>query len=239
MEHPRIDDERIVDRYLVGRLPSEDEALFEEHLFECADCLGKVQWGEELRRGLRAVAAEDAARANVSRGLLSLGLAAWLRSRRPARLAGVVGLALIFALMLAVVLWQQAELHRVRGLARQAASAGSGLAGPIGDFLVVSLGVVRGGGVVEIRPDPEKEAVLLSLELPTAAAAPYRVALHDANGEVLWRGDDLMPSLYDTLTVVLPSTYLAAGSYRITVEGRSAAGAEAAGEVEFRVLAEK
>jgi hypothetical protein len=110
----------------------------------------------------------------------------------------------------------------------------------VSDFLVVSLGVVRDASdAVEIRPDRGKAAVLLSLELPVVSAARYRVTLRNAAGEVLWRGEDLEPNLYDTLLVALPSSYLAPGSYQITVEAPSAAGAEPVGEMEFRVLAEE
>lgn len=228
MEHPRIDDERILDRYLAGRLSEEDEALFEEHLFECADCLAEVQAGEELRRGLRAVAAEDAARATVT-----LGLLAWLRGLRPARLAGFTAVALAFVLLVSALLWQRSELHRARTL-QTAAS----LTKPVGDFLVVSLGVTRGAGeAAEVRLDPEKEIVLLSLELQTVDAASYRVALRDAGGGVLWTGDGLEPNLYDTLLVALPSSFLAPGSYRITVEAHQEAGVEPAGEMAIRILA--
>ncbi len=231
MEHPRIDEERIVDRYLAGRLAPDAEAAFEEHLFECADCLEKVQWGDELRRGLQAVAAEDAAGATVS-----LGMLAWLRGRQ-AQILGLAALAMLLVVPSATVLWQKAELDRLRGLVAR----GTGLTEPTGAFAVVSLGMVRDGGgeMAEIRPDPGKEAVLLSLELQTVEAARYRVTLSDAAGEILWTGDDLEPNLYDTLLVALPSSFLAPGSYRITVEGLPAAGAEPAGEMEFRVLAGK
>jgi hypothetical protein len=229
MNHPRIDDDKVVDRYLAGRLPPEDEALFEEHLFECADCLHEVEAGDELRRGLRAVAVEDATRATVS-----LGLMAWLRSRRPAQLAVLV---LAVVLLPAAVVWQQTELGRAREAARRAAAAGARLAEPMSDFLVVSLGVTRDAGrVAEIRLDPGKQAVLLSLELPTVDARHYRVTLHEAAGEILWRGDGLEPNLYDTLLVALPSCFLRPGSYRITVEALPATGGEPAGEMEFRVL---
>ena len=223
MEHPRIDDDKMVDRYLAGELSAEDEARFEEHLFECEGCLEKVQWGEELRRGLQAVAAEDAARATVS-----LGLLARLRSR-PAQLTGLAALALAFVGLAFVVLWQQAELVRAR--------ADAGFTQPVDDFLVVSLGVVRdaGGERVEIRPDPNTEAVLLSLELQTVDADRYRVTLHGAD-EVLWIGEDLEPNLYDTLLVALPSAFLLPKDYRITVDALSASGVEPAGEMELRVL---
>lgn len=240
MDHSRIDDERIVDRYLAGRLPPEEEALFEEHLFECADCLEQVEWGEELRRGLGAVAAEEAARAAAAGGLASLGLVAWLRSRRPAKLAALAGLGLALALLPALVLWQRAELVRLREAGPRVAAGGSGLARPTGDLFVVPLGVVRDAGdVAVIRSHPEKDAVLLSLELPPGPAARYRVTLLDAAGEVLWSGDGLEPNLYDTLLVALPSSYLTPGSYRITLQALTTVGAEAAGEIELRVLPEE
>lgn len=252
MEHPRIDDERVVDRYLAGRLLPEDETRFEEHLFVCGDCLEQVEAGEELRRGLRAVAAEDAAHAaafqqraravvkrQATEGLATLGLVAWLRSRSPAARAGLGALALVFALLPAVVLWQQVELGRLRDAGPKIATGG--LAAPAADFQVVSLGVVRDAGVdaVAIRPDPEKDAVLLSLELPPGTAPRYRVTLRDAAGEAIWTGDELEPNLYDTLFVALPSSYLAPGSYRIEVEALLASGTEPAGEMAFRVLPEE
>lgn len=239
MEHPQIDDEKVIDRYLAGLLGAEEEASFEEHLFACADCLEQVQWGEELRRGVRAVAAEEVARVAVSRGLLSLGLVAWLRSRRPGQLAGLAGLALALVVLPVVVLRQQTELSRLRSAVSSPASAG--LTQPMGDLAVVSLGRVRGTGdeVVEIRPEPRKEAVVLSLELPMTVAPRYRVTLRDGGGEVRWRGEGLEPNLYGTLLIVVPSAFLAPGSYRITLEGLSAAGTEPAGEMEFRVLPEK
>jgi hypothetical protein len=154
-----------------------------------------------------------------------------------------VGLALVLALLPAVALWQQTELSRLR-LAQQTAVGGGGFVEPMGDFSVVSLGVVRDViDAVEIRPDPRKTALLLSLELQTVDASRYRVTLRDATGGTLWIGDQLEPNLYDTLLVAMPTSFLSPGSYRITVEGVSAADeqsvGELAGEMEFRILSEK
>lgn len=240
MEHPRIDDEKILDRYLVGQLSPQEEELFEEHLFSCAECLEKAQWGEQLRRGLRAVAVEDAARAAVSAGIV-----AWLRRRRAGQLAGLMGLALSLLLAIVVLptvmLRQRAELDRLRATTSPAPvqqGSAPGFDQPLGDLAVVTMGTVRDGGgePVAIRPDPRKEAILLSLELPTVAAARYRVTLRDAAGEILWSGDDLEPTLYDTLVVLLPTSFLAPGEYRIDLEALSVTGAEPAGEMVFRVL---
>ncbi|MEM7354833.1 MAG: zf-HC2 domain-containing protein [Acidobacteriota bacterium] len=240
MNHPRIDDEHIVDRYLARRLAPPDEASFEEHLFECADCLEKVQWGDELRRGLRTVATEDATRASVAQGLAAIGWLAWLRNRRPGQLAGLISLALALVLLPAFILRQQAELRQARANARQALTAGGGQLEPMADLLVISLGVVRDAQeAAEIRLDPAKRAIALSLELPAVDAPHYRVILRDASDTELWRGDGLEPSLYDTLLVIVPTGFLAPGSYSITVESPAATGSELAGQLELRVLAEK
>ncbi len=233
MEHPQIDDEAILDRYLVGRLSEADEALFEEHLFACAACLEHVQSGEALRRGLRAVAAEDAARATAT-----LGLLAWWRGQRPVARLGLAGLAMLVALLPAVLLWQQLELRRIRGAGTSIARGGV-LAAPMGNLQVVSLGVVRGNedrDGTAVRPDPEKGALVLSLALPTIDARVYRVTVHDAAGTERWRGDGLEPNLYDTLMVILPSTYLVPGRYRITVEAQAQGDVRPVGEMALRIL---
>lgn len=237
MNHPRIDEEQILDRYLVGRLSAEEEVLFEEHLLECADCLEKARWGEELRRGLREAAAQEAGRAAAG-ATAWVGLLAWLRRRRPAQLAALAALALAFVALPTIVLRQQVELRQLREATGGSSAATGGLTRPVSGFLVVSLGVVRdaGSSEVELRPDPTKAAVLLSIELATVDAGRYRVTLGDEAGQVLWRGEDLEPNLYDTLLVALPSSFLEPGRYRITVEGLAAGAVEPAGEVHLRVL---
>ena len=230
MDHPRIDDEHILDRYLAGQLSAGDEARFEEHLFACAPCLQQVQAGEELRRGLRAVAAEEAARVTVAAGLL-----AWLRRRSGGQLAGILSVALALVVLPAVVLWQGAELRRLRGAPPPPAA---GITEPVAGLPVISLGQVRdaGDGVPAIQPDPTAGLVLLSLDLPAGAAARYRVTLRAASGEVRWQSEDVQPSLYGTVLLVLPSSFLVPGDYRITLEPEPAMAGETPAELAFRVL---
>lgn len=236
IDHPRIEREEIIDRYLAGRLPAEDEASFEEHLFACSACLEKVKWGEELRRGLQAVAAEDAART-----MSSITLAAWIRSRRPAARAVLAAATLLVAALPVALLWQQGELGRLR---QQVLSA-AGPAVPTGDFRLVSLGALRSSGLgtgaaptVEIAAN-DRRHVLLSLELPTVDSDSYRVTLLDAAGEPIWRGDALQPTLYDSLLVNLPPSFLGSGDYRIEIEALSPDGADPVAEMAFTVVAGK
>jgi hypothetical protein len=108
------------------------------------------------------------------------------------------------------------------------------------DLQVVTLGVVRSAfdETVELRLDPQKSALLLSLELPDPVAPRYRATLLDAEGQVRWRGEGLEPNLYGTLVIVVPSSFFAPGQYQIDLETPSAGGPEPAGAMRFWVAAD-
>ena len=204
LDHPRIDDEKVVDRYLAGRLTAENEARFEEHLFACDACLAEVEAGDQMRRGLREVVAQDAA------AVTTAGWLAWWRRRSMVARSALTTLALLVALAPLVALWS--------------ASEGGGPAAPnepTADLLVVTLGVVRdgGGSVPTVRTDREHDTLLFSLELPEVSSASYRVVLSDGTGAVLWRAESIEPSLYDSLLIAVPSSFLVPGTYRIEIGG--------------------
>ncbi len=224
MEHPWIDEGHVVDRYLSRRLSADEEERFEEHLFACEVCLGEVEAGEELRRGLGAVAVEQAVQLSAQTGLM-----AWLRSRRPAQLAGLGALALAFVLLPALWLGLQPESGR------QGASA---FATPTGSVSTFSLGVVRDSAapMAELRLDRDKTLLLFSLELPEVEHASYRVRLLRASGEVLWQDEGLEPSLYDSLFLALPAAFLDPGEYQIAIAGEGAGESSAEALLELRIL---
>ena len=58
MEHPRIDDDLVAERYVVGRLGPAETAAFEEHFFDCARCLETVEHVRRFRDDLRSIADE-------------------------------------------------------------------------------------------------------------------------------------------------------------------------------------
>lgn len=74
MDHDYIERHQVVDRYVQGRLPQAEVDGFEEHYLDCDECLRRLDLAERFQRGLRQVAAEEAAGLTV--------LAALLRSRR-------------------------------------------------------------------------------------------------------------------------------------------------------------
>jgi hypothetical protein len=120
MDHAYIDENQVAELYLLGKLPPEEAARFEEHSMSCQECLDRLETAETLRLGLRTVAAHEIAAEAVKIGLL----ARLMRSR-------LAPLALTALLLIAVVpaglLWRRAgrlegELAQTREQVREALS---------------------------------------------------------------------------------------------------------------------
>jgi hypothetical protein len=117
MEHQYIEEQNIPDRYLMGKLPDEERARFEEHFIDCRECLARLETTEGFRGALRAVAAEDAARGYAQVGVLAL-IARLSRARRAALMLG----AILLLTALPTALWIK-ERGRARDDQEQFSSA--------------------------------------------------------------------------------------------------------------------
>jgi len=104
MDHDQIAEHNVVERYVLGRLTSEEEERFEEHLLECPECRLQVEREDDFQDSLHTVAAEEAVRAAAQ-----VGAIAWLGRRR--------GWLLVAALLLLAVLplWLLRERSRLQG----------------------------------------------------------------------------------------------------------------------------
>lgn len=110
MDHQYIEDNGLIDLYRRGLLAPEEEARFEEHFAGCPQCIEQLQAARGFQLGLKAMAAEDVARAAVQMGLL-----AWLARRR--------GLLLTVAALLITALPALWLLRENREMARQASAS--------------------------------------------------------------------------------------------------------------------
>ncbi|HSR66341.1 MAG TPA: zf-HC2 domain-containing protein [Acidobacteriota bacterium] len=57
MRHEYIEENQVVDRYLMGRLSLEESEAFEEHLLHCTRCQEEMETSRALQNGLKAAAA--------------------------------------------------------------------------------------------------------------------------------------------------------------------------------------
>lgn len=117
MDHRLIEDENVAELYATGRLSPAEEEELEIHLLECRECRERVARADDLRESLRAVAAEDAARAAIQTGFL-----AWLARRsRAARLGLLTAAVLVLAALPVWLLLDRARLESELAGARRAA----------------------------------------------------------------------------------------------------------------------
>jgi hypothetical protein len=135
MNHTEIEERQIAELYLMGKLPPEEAATFEEHYLSCQECLDRLELAESMERGFKRAAGQDAARAVATRQIAVL---AWLsrlgRSRQMAALAmAVLVIAVVPGLLgLREVRERERELAATRSALeqeRERSAAGSRTAG--------------------------------------------------------------------------------------------------------------
>ena len=116
MEHTYVEENDLVQSYLAGRLSESERDAFEAHYFNCSICLENLETAQDLREGMRQVAAEDIARAAEAR--VGLGVLAGLATLARWRRLALAGALLLLAALPGLWLYQ-----RNRGLERQMETA--------------------------------------------------------------------------------------------------------------------
>ncbi len=121
MDHAYIEKHGLIELYHQGALPPDEEARFEAHFVDCPRCIEELEAARGLRTGLRAMAAEDAARVEVVRVGILAGIAQLLR--RPP-------VAVLFAGALAAItaagFWLGNEIRGLRETAELARAEAGG-----------------------------------------------------------------------------------------------------------------
>jgi hypothetical protein len=246
MDHQHIETHSLIERYHQGRLEPEEEIRFEAHLAGCPQCQDQLEMARDLQLGLRAMVAEDAARAT------SIGAGAWLLGRnRMARLGLLLSSVAIIVLLplggylvarhtpcpaitevrAAVKAWQQ----RYKTEHRELASLRSQIATteeptPLVNTPVLLLMTVRTdkpAAVIDL--DEVGDHVALAADVGNDPRfLSYGFTIVGSDGTMMWHRHDLLPNALEVVMVVFPSDLLLPGDYRLIVEGltRDAAAVE-------------
>jgi hypothetical protein len=120
MDHEYINEFDLVERYLMGRLATEETSEFEEHFVDCLQCVDRLKTTKALMDGLRIVASEQAPEPRGYEPSHSWSLRP-LSSRKLLALA--VGALLLVTLVGAAVVSKQIWRSRVEADQAKSASA--------------------------------------------------------------------------------------------------------------------
>lgn len=219
MDHLRIEEENLIERYLMGQLAAPVAEELEAHYVDCPQCLEQLELDRTLYLGLQEVAAETGART-----LAAHAAWAWLARRgkplRAALAAALLAAVLLPWVVLAPGMWRgRDQRERLAEDLRQARA-------PQGGTAVVVLGPERAGPAAEpstrITLGAAPEWVVLVLEPPPApadlAGARYRVRLLEPGGKLLWQSQPLAPDAAGRVTVSVHSTWLAGLAYDLALD---------------------
>lgn len=261
MDHQEIEDRQVVSLYLTKKLSAEEQARFEEHLLDCAQCLDELELAEGFRDGLRKVAGDGAP--GVPQAFH--GPFAWLAQMRVpqqsallvAAVVLLVGAPVLFLLIHSARLnreleaerkdsssWREqysAEKQAREGLENQLARA----AAPQFAAPLFSVPLTRGGdldnpdaGTRVVVPRSGAPWIVLSLEMPPAPEfQSYRAQLSDASGKSIWSTADIPSPAAGALAISLRSSLLHDGKYVLTLDGVTRNGRSArAGTYLLRVM---
>jgi len=238
MDHESIQENQVPDRYLMGKLSTEERLQFEEHFVDCSLCLEHLESLEGLRAGLRELSPARTERHALVR---------LLRDPRAA--------ALLLAACLAVAILPPAlffrELRRTRGelesvrrtvdeVQREKAAAS---VAPLAAS-VFTLNLTRGAGTE--GPDNRivlrdtREWVILLLDRPEPASfESYRARISTTDRRPIGNALTASSASGDMLAVGLPPGLFPTGDYVLTLEGLGAGPARDLATYRFRAVLQK
>jgi hypothetical protein len=218
MNHDDALREMSVERYLLGELTGEGRDLFEDHLFDCAECTSDLKAGITLLQTARVELATAApAKAAVRQAEISW-FSRWVLN--PAWMVPAL------AACLAIIVYQSAfQLPRMKEQLAQARMP------EVLNSVVLSGGATRGGGIAKIVA-PRNGSFLISADIPPMADyAVYSCSLSSASGKVVWQGKVTLEQAKDTVQIRIPTALTEAGENTLTIQGsRTGAGSKAAME---------
>jgi hypothetical protein len=236
MDHREIENDDVVERYLLGQLSGEAKERFEAHYLGCPECLDRLETAEAMIEGAReaaaaggaasfGVAAPDTAPARSPDPPVVLGsrppaaVPPPARRRLPFRRSHAYALAALLALALAVPFF-----------------TGRNDYGPPAAVLDLERGAE--GQASTRLPLPSHGRLVLALQLSPPTAKNYRVELYRlSESQPVWQDDHLDPR-QELLHLAIPAGVLPAAEYLLRVQLPDGGGSADVGYYRFAIIAE-
>ena len=212
-----------------------------DHLAGCSDCAGEYTLLDPLRRWSEGVTAPFES-PGVVREMRPPPQPAWFGAVAAAAILAVAGLSAVSFVQwrragdlqskLATAIQTESVLRSERDEAtRRASDLGRSvdeLSRPQVNVPIIDLdtvGPLRGGApskakLVEVPAGATRFDLVLYVSDPTNYER-YDIEIRDGHDTLIWRGEELRRSSFDTFTVGLPARMFPAGHYRLHLDGRT------------------
>lgn len=219
MDHQDVVRRGAIEKYLLGEIPQPERDEFEQHFFDCRECAEEVRTTAAFLAGAKT----ELRRSHIAQPARAAAKKPWAHIlRRPAVAVPA------FAVLLLIIAYQYfVMLPHVAG-ARDELKSPQILA-------ALSLNVGNDRGAVPTAPMPNGQPLLLSVDIPTAQRfSSYTCVLVAPSGAVVWRLPLSATQAKDAVAISVPSGLLEPGSFRLLVQGRTDAGADAVALASYR-----
>jgi hypothetical protein len=210
MDHDEAVRLQAAEKYLLGQLPKEEHAAYEEHYFDCSVCAEEIKATAAFMESARQVAREQALQTIDARRLTPAtpsngGWFAWLR---PA--FAVPGLAALLLLVL-VGYQNSVTIPNLKQDSSQAVSAKI-----VNSFSFMEVGA-RGEGALNIKVRTDEEFALEVDFPPVPSAASYVGQIQDAAGHAKFSLPVSLEQAKSTVHVSVPGGSLQPGKYSFVI----------------------
>ncbi|HEY7293203.1 MAG TPA: hypothetical protein VH583_25430 [Vicinamibacterales bacterium] len=257
MDHTYIAEQDVANRYLIGSLPPDERAQFEEHFVDCAQCLDTLEQLDQFGAALKTIAAgQPLTRVGALHDRQSV------RKSRPLQVA-----ALAAGVLIAIGTVDLIRTHQALGkatlvsddLTRQSAAADERVRALSNEVAALKRTVESGPTAGSTSPASAPVFALVQTRTGDTAAPPNRISLPASSqwivllvdvpakadrfrgtlrggDRTVWSDDHLVASASGSLAVGLSSAQLAPGDYTLTVEPRAGSAWGSGSNFRFRVV---
>lgn len=214
MDRRYIEENQIIDRYLMNKLSDEETETFEQFFLEDLELVQEIEFRKHFIRGLRKADRTGLLQSDDDQ---SSSIWQWLPLMRPSFPAVA---AISVAILLMVAALQYSQIARLQMVNEEQLNQIGQLMVPQANTLLVPLGLTRGvttrdEPVVRVHLSPAVEQVILALDIDPLSFDNYRLSLDREGAGQLWSSDsDSAPP-----AVVLPAELLVPGDYYLQVYG--------------------
>ena len=212
MDRRYIEENQIIDRYLMDKLSDDEMETFEQLFLEDPEIVREIEIRKLFIRGIRQ--ADRTGLLQISEDESS-SLWHWLPGMGPAFPAVA---AVTAAILLVVAVLQYNQITRLQNVNAEQVGRIGQLMAPQANTLLVPLGLTRGATpgaepVVRVHLSSTVEQVILALDIELLSFDNYRLSLDREGAGQLWSSDsDSAPP-----AVVLPAELLVPGDYYLQI----------------------